>query len=151
MNRETKCLSNLLKIQLIGYTSLSLNPWKPWLTQSTFKVTTCIDFAPYLETFKTVHDYLHDFKGDLNDPPYMWYLTYNSRQVNPILLHNDILMQEFMSSSRWKTDPFACTNQVKIDKIKQEIEYCEKIFDTVRMRFMNTIDHMDYHPSQTDN
>ena len=46
-----------------------------------------------------VHDYLQDFKRDLNDPSYMWYLTYNSRQANPILLHNDSLMQELMSSS----------------------------------------------------
>ena len=55
-----------------------------------------------------------------------------------------------MSSSRCKADPFSCTNQVKIDKSKQEIEYCEKIFGNIRMRFMNAIDNMDYHPSQTD-
>ena len=40
---------------------------------------------------------------------------------------------------------------MKIDQIKQEIEYREKIFGNVRMRFMNAIDHMDYHPSQTNN
>ena len=74
-------------------------------------------------------------------------MTYSARQANPILLHNDSFMQEYMSSSRCKADPFACTNQVKIDKNKQEIAYCEKIFDNIRMRFMNAIDHMDYHPS----
>ena len=55
-----------------------------------------------------------------------------------------------MVSPRCKAGPFSCTNQIKIDKIKQEIEYCEKIFDNVRMRFMNAIDHMDYHPGLTD-
>ena len=58
-------------------------------------------------------------------------------------------MKEYLASPRCKADPFSCTNQIKIDKIKQEIEYCERIFDNVRMRFMNAIDHMDY-PSQTD-
>ena len=41
------------------------------LTQSTFKVTTYIDFAPYLETFQMVHNYLQDFKNDLDDPSYL--------------------------------------------------------------------------------
>ena len=59
-------------------------------------------------------------------------------------------MKEYMASPRCKADPLSCTNQIKIDKIKQEIEYCEKIFDNVRMRFMNAIDHMDYHLSQAD-
>ena len=60
-------------------------------------------------------------------------------------------MKEYMTSHRCKANPFSCTNQIEIDKIKQEIEYCEKIFDNVIMRFMNAIDHMDYHPSQIDN
>ena len=81
----------------------------------------------------------------MDDPSYMRYLTYSARQANPILLHNESLMQEFMSSCRCKADPFACTNHVKIDNVKQEIAYCEKIIGTVRMRFMNAIDHMDYH------
>ena len=59
-------------------------------------------------------------------------------------------MKEYMASPRCKADPFSCTNQVKTDKIKQEIEYCERIFNNVRMKFMNAIDYMDYHPSQTD-
>ena len=41
------------------------------LTPSTFKVTTYIDFAPYLETFQMVHDYLQDFKNDLDNPSYL--------------------------------------------------------------------------------
>ena len=41
------------------------------LTQSTFKVTTYIDFAPYLETFQMVHNYLQDFKNDLDNPSYL--------------------------------------------------------------------------------
>ena len=70
-----------------------------WLTRSTFKVTTYRDFSPYLEsfqtmeTFQTMHGYLQDFKVYLNDPSYMWYLTNNSSQANPILLHNNSLMQ----------------------------------------------------------
>ena len=59
-------------------------------------------------------------------------------------------MKEYLASPQCKADPFSCTNQIKIDKIKQEIEYCERIFTNVRMRFMNAIDHMDYHPSQTE-
>ena len=74
-----------------------------WLTWSTFKVTTYIDFAPYLENFQTVQDYLQDFKKDLDDPSYMWYLTYSSRLADPTLLHNDNLMTEFMSSSRYQS------------------------------------------------
>ena len=59
------------------------------LTQSTFRITSYIDIAPYLETFQTVQDYLQDFKKDLDDPSYMQYLTYSSGLANPILLHND--------------------------------------------------------------
>ena len=43
------------------------------LTRSTFKNTMYIDFAPYLETFhfQAVHDYLQDFKNDLDDTSYL--------------------------------------------------------------------------------
>ena len=52
--------------------SVIFEPMKAiWWTQSTFKVTTYIDFTPYLETFQTVQDYLQDFKRDLDDPSYM--------------------------------------------------------------------------------
>ena len=77
-------------------------------------------------------------------------MTYGSKLTNPVLLHNDSLMREYLESPQCKADPFSCTNQIKIDKFKQEIEYSEKIFTNVRMRFMNAIDHMDYHPSQTE-
>ena len=42
-----------------------------WLTRYTSKVTIYIDFAPYLEAFQTVQDYIQDFKRDLDDPLYM--------------------------------------------------------------------------------
>ena len=59
-------------------------------------------------------------------------------------------MTVYLALPQCKADPFSCTNQIKTDKIKQEIKYCERIFTNVRVRLKNAIDHMDYHPSQTE-
>ena len=37
-------------------------------------------------------------------------------------------MKEYLTSPQYKADLFSSTKQIKIDKIKQEIEYYERIF-----------------------
>ena len=38
------------------------------LTQSSYKVTSFLDFQPFLGSFQAVNQYLEDFKKDLNNP-----------------------------------------------------------------------------------
>ena len=39
------------------------------LTWSSYKVTSFLDFQPFLDSFQAVYQYLDNFKKDLNNPP----------------------------------------------------------------------------------
>ena len=46
------------------------------LTQSSYKVTSFLDFQPFLKGFQSVYQYLEDLIKDLNNPGYFQRLIY---------------------------------------------------------------------------
>ena len=56
------------------------------LTQSSYKVTSFLDFQLFLKGFQSVYQYLEDFKKDLTDPKYIQRLIYEStpKQITPL-------------------------------------------------------------------
>ena len=44
--------------------------------------------------------------------------------------------------------PYACHSKLKFDQFTLEIPYIYKVFSAIYMKFLTTIDHIDYHPSQ---
>ena len=57
------------------------------LTQPSYKLTSFLDFQPFLKGFQSVYQYLEDLKEDLNNPIYIQRLVYQVRpfQITPLL------------------------------------------------------------------
>ena len=121
------------------------------LTWSSYKVTSFLDFQPFLESFLAVYQYLEDFKKDLTNPKYIQRLIYKStpKQITPLL--NETLIHKFFSTEICKFNPFTCTSKPQIEQYKLEIQYIDKVFHATYRKFLTIIDHIDYHPSQVQN
>ena len=48
-----------------------------------------------------------------------------------------------------KNSPYKCAIKIKVDKVKVELKYLEKLFNATYQKFLTAIDHVDYHPTQT--
>ena len=44
--------------------------------------------------------------------------------------------------------PYACRSKLKFNQLNIEIQYICKVFSAIYKKFLTTIDHIDYHPSQ---
>ena len=44
--------------------------------------------------------------------------------------------------------PYVCHSKLKFDQLNIEIQYIYKVFSAIYKKFLTTIDHIDYHPSQ---
>ena len=40
--------------------------------------------------------------------------------------------------------------RLKIDRFLMEIDYLDELFDVVYRKFLNAIDHIEYHPTSQD-
>ena len=147
------------------YTSKSLSPPPPrnsnkWvhsiifepqpkiqLTGSSYKVTSCLDFQPFLQGFQSVNDYLHNLWADINNPMYYYclFLSFGHVEIDPT--SNDSHISDFLRSSACYQHPYACQAKIKFKCFKWEIHYMMKVFHITHKKFLTAIDHIDYHPT----
>ena len=88
------------------------------LTQSSYKVTSFLDFQPFLKGFQSVYRYVEDFKKDPTNPKYIQRLIYEStpKQITP--LANETFIHKFFNTKICQFNPFACTSKLKIEQYK---------------------------------
>ena len=117
------------------------------LTHSTYQVTTFQDFAPFVNGFNNVQNYIKNFKKDIHDPDYFSMIMHKSTnsRASPLLDEQDLAA--FMQSAYCLSTPYACMTRLKIDRFLMEVNYLEDLFDVVYQKFLNAIDHIDYHPT----
>ena len=117
------------------------------LTHSTYQVTTFLDFAPFVNGFNNVQNYIKNFKKDIHDPAYFSMIRHKSTNphVSPLLNEQDLAA--FMQSAYCPSAPYACMTRLKTDRFLMEVNYLEDLFDVVYWKFLNAIDHIDYHPT----
>ena len=117
------------------------------LTCSTYQVTTFLDFAPFVNGFNNVQNYIKNFKKDIHDPAYFSMIRHKSTNphVSPLLNEQDLAA--FMQSAYCLSAPYACMTRLKIDRFLMEVNYLEDLFDVVYWKFLNAIDDIDYHPT----
>ena len=117
------------------------------LTCSTYQVTTFLDFAPFVNGFNNVQNYIKNFKKDIHDPDYFSMLKHKSTnpRASPLLDEQDLAA--FMQSAYCLSAPYACMTRLKIDRFLMEVNYLEDLFDVVYQNFLNVIHHIDYHPT----
>ena len=118
------------------------------LTRSTYQVTTFLDFAPFVNGFNNVQNYIKNFKKDIHDPAYFSMIRHKSTnpRASPLLDEQDLAA--FMQSAYCLHSPYACMTRLKIDRFLMEVNYLEDLFDVVYQKFLNAIDHIDYHPAK---
>ena len=101
------------------------------LTRSTYQVTTFLDFAPFVNGFNNVQNYIKNFKKDIHDPAYFSMIKHKSTnpRASPLLDEQDLAA--FMQSAYCLRLPYACMTRLKIDRFLMEVNYLEDLFDVV--------------------
>ena len=105
------------------------------LTHSTYQVTTFLDFAPFINGFNNVQNYIKNFKKDIHDPAYFSMVRHKSKNpcASPLLNEQDLAA--FMQSAYCLSAPYACMTRLKIDRFLMEVNYLEDLFDVVYRKF----------------
>ena len=121
------------------------------LTLSSYKVTSFLDFKPFLQGFQSVDEYLSDLMADIDDPTYFQRLItpFSDVQVTP--LFNDTCIMKFLSSPTCNFHPYACQAKMKFEQYRLEIQYIYKVFHAIYKNLLTAIDHINCHPSQQHN
>ena len=61
---------------------------------------------------------------------------------------NDSNIEDFLKSPACHHQPYSCQAKMKFEQFRWEIHYVIKVFHATYKKFLTTIDHIDYHPSQ---
>ena len=110
------------------------------LTCSSYKVTSFLDFQPFINGFQTVNSYLDNLWTDIQNLYHYQYLFLPIAHININPTVND--------SHMCAQCPYACQAKMKFEKFRWEIHYIMKIFHSIYKKFLTAIDHIEYHPSQ---
>ena len=117
------------------------------LTCSTYQVTTFLDFAPFMNGFKNVQNYIKSFRADVANPTYFAKIKHKNTNMGSSPLLDDQDLEVFMQSLYCQQLPYACMMRLKIDSFLMEIDYLDELFDVVYRKFSNVIDHIEHHPT----
>ena len=118
------------------------------LTRSTYKITSFLDFQPFLQGFQTVDTFIKDLMVDIANPAYFEKLVEPFHNTPFIIGTNQTNIAKFLMSPGCMLCPYACRSKLHFDQFNIEIQYIYKVFHATYKKFLTTIDHIDYHPSQ---
>ena len=121
---------------------------KMQLTRSSYKITSFLDFQPFLQGFQSIDTYIKDLMTDIADPTYFRRLIspFHDVQITPHTNESNII--KFLNSPRCTYCPYACRSKMKFEQYCLEIQYVYKVFHAIYKKFLKAIDHIDYHPTQ---
>ena len=87
----------------------------------------------------------------MNNPAYHFVSQgHSSHSMETSPLFNDTTFSNFMTLGKCKNSLYKCAIKIKIDKVKAELKYLEKVFNATYQKCLTAIDHVDYHPTQTE-
>ena len=90
------------------------------LTHSMYQVTTFLDFAPFVNGFNNVQNYIKNFKKDIHDPANFSMIRHKSTNPHASPLLNEQDLAAFMQSAYCLSVPYACMTRLKIDRFLME-------------------------------
>ena len=95
---------------------------KMQLTRSSYKITSFIDFHPFLQGFMSVDRYLNDLLADINDATYFQKLIkpFHDVEVTPFANVSKII--QFLNSPACSFHPCACQAKMKFEQYHLEIQ-----------------------------
>ena len=118
------------------------------LTRLSYKVTSFLDFQPFINGFQSVNNYLDNLWTDIQDPYYFRYSFVPIAHINIDPTINNSHIENFLNSCACAQCPYSCQAKMQFEKFKWEIHYIIKVFHATYKKFLTAIDHIDYHPSQ---
>ena len=124
---------------------------KMQLTHSCYKITSFLDFQPFLQGFQLVDAYIRNLMKDIANPAYFRRLVAPFHDTPFIFGTNASNVMKFLKSPGCAARPYACRSKLKFDQYNLEIQYIYKVFHAIYKKFLTAIDHIDYHPSQQHN
>ena len=85
------------------------------LTRSSYKVTSFLDFQPFLKGFQSVNQYLRDLTEDINNPEYLQRIVspFKTFQVTP--LSNESTILKFFNSHACQANLYGCKSKLKFE------------------------------------
>ena len=113
------------------------------LTRSTYQVTTFLDFAPFMNGFNNIQNYIRSFKEDISNPTYFSKIKHKSTNTGSSPLLDEQDLEAFMQSDYCQQLPYAYMTRLKIDRFLMEIKYLDDLFNVVYQKFLNAIDHIN--------
>ena len=143
------------------------------LSRSTYKVTSFLDFTPYIRTFNSFENYLNSLTEDLNDynkVGALKYLQERHAHRGEILNKDDMFVRIVMAPNkncssniqkecekRKKCDPVyykayltVCDIRWKFRKLASITEHIREDFGKTKQHFYEAIDHIKEKPEQTE-
>ena len=85
------------------------------LTQSLHKVTSFLDFQPFLRGFQSVNEYLKDLTRDINNPTYVQRIASPFNNFEITHLSNETVIWKFLNSPACKVNPYAWNSKMKLE------------------------------------
>ena len=85
------------------------------LTRSSYKITSLLDFQPFLQGFQSVDKYIKDLMADIDNPTYFQELIkpFHDIQVTP--LSTDDTISNFLISPACHRNPHTCQAKLKFE------------------------------------
>ena len=119
------------------------------LSRSTYKVTSYVEFTPYLQAFKNYETYLIQFQNDINNPnkvgqrirQWQGQDSPSKRRACYLLFSHEV---HTYKSSR---NNYECRLAKQYDKNLEEVQNLRNLYEKIRDKFLSAIDHLDYHPT----
>ena len=111
------------------------------LSRATYKVTSYINFEPYLLNFMKFNEYLQAFKTDLKDEKKMGTLM----DMNPRFLLEGT-ERDCTQDMRNNYETLQCKFYRQYLRIIKEVTITEELFQSIHQKFLAAIDHLDYYP-----
>ena len=121
------------------------------LTHSSYKITSFLDFQPFLQGFLSVDAYVRYLMTDIADPTYFRRLVAPFHDTQFTFGTNKSNVMKFLKSPGCAAHPYACHSKLKFEQYRLEIQYIYKVFCAIYKKFLTAIDHINYHPSQQHN
>ena len=86
------------------------------LTCSTYKITSFLDFQPFLQGFQSVDTYIKNLMIDIANPIYFDQLVAPFQDAPLLLGTNNLRVMTFLASPICRAQPNACHSKLKFDQ-----------------------------------
>ena len=111
---------------------------KMQLTRSSYKITSFLDFQPFLQGFQSVGNHIKDLMVDIDNPTYFQRLISPFYDVSITPLSNESNIIKFLKTPQCSLHPFACCSKMKFEQYCSEIQDVYKVFRAIYKKFFDS-------------